>query len=291
MKKLTIFFLIISNLILLNVYANDFNLKTFAPENDFWISSKLKSDNGMTEALFNSVIDKVESVYSPIVSQAGGNLKIERKWDDGTVNAYASRRGRSWNIVMFGGLARHAAVTADAFALVVCHELGHHLGGIPKMPGFFASWATNEGQADYYATLKCMRKVFMADNNSNIVANLNVPTEVSNLCTQQFSDKNEQLLCQRSAMAGFSLAMLLKILRKDPVDPSFTNKDPNVVTRTQHQHPATQCRLDTYFAGALCAVSDTQDVSYRDESAGVCYRANGDTEGARPLCWFKPKNR
>ena len=263
--------------------------KGFMEDNDMWISVDQKSDNGMTEEIFNAVIDKVENVYAPIVDKAGGRLNIQRKWADGTVNAYASRRGRTYNVAMFGGLARHPVVTADAFALVVCHELGHHLGGIPKMPGFFARCATNEGQSDYYASLKCMRKVFMGDDNAAIMANVNVPAKVVRLCSESFSDSNEQFLCQRNAMAGYSLARLLQTLREETRDPSFTERDSNVVTRTQHQHPATQCRLDTYVAGAICTVSDTQDVSYRDEAQGVCYRANGDKEGARPLCWFKPK--
>lgn len=265
--------------------------KGFMQENDMYIPANLKSGNGMTENLFNSIIEKIENVYDPIVSQAGGRLNIQRNWNDGTVNAYASRRGRTYNVMMFGGLARHPQVTPDAFALVVCHELGHHLGGIPKMPGFFAQWATNEGQSDYYATLKCMRKVYLDDDNAAIMAKVNVPLEVVNLCAGTFTDANEQFLCQRSSMAGFSLARLLQVLTKETRIPSFVDKDPNVVTKTKHKHPATQCRLDTYVAGAICSVSDTQDVSYRDESVGVCYRANGDTEGPRPLCWFKPKRR
>ena len=152
----------------------------FLPENDLYIPSSVKSINGITKEEFDKAIDEVEHIYAPIVSSLGGNLQIERNWDDGTVNAYASQSGKTWKVAMFGGLARHATITKDAMALVVCHELGHHIGGAPKKgaaagtgggwwggqtSGSAISWASNEGQADYFATLKCLRKTWINDNN------------------------------------------------------------------------------------------------------------------------------
>lgn len=284
-----LFITVIAAFLLISVNAYSFQKKSFIPENNLWISKEDKSNHLMNEELFNSIINKVVTVYEPIVSQNGGKLIIKGDWNDGTVNAYASRRFGRWNVNMFGGLARHKVVTPDAFALVICHELGHHLGGIPKMPGLFTSWATNEGQSDYYATLKCMRKVFYSDDNESIMLKIEVPQIVVDECSKQFQNINEKYLCQRSAMAGYSLASLLKELSDDSQAPSFTTKDPNIVDETKNMHPATQCRLDTYFAGALCGISDTQDVSYKDEAKGVCYRAHGDQIGVRPLCWFKPR--
>ena len=90
------------------------------PENDIKIPANIKSimNSNLDEAEFNAVIDKVTAIYAPIVSQMGGELNVVRNWDDGTVNAYASRRGGTWNVHMFGGLARHEAVTPDGFALL-----------------------------------------------------------------------------------------------------------------------------------------------------------------------------
>jgi hypothetical protein len=139
----------------------------FVPENDLFIPSSVKSINGITEEAFNDAIDEVETIYAPIIAQMGAELSIERKWDDGTVNAYAMQSGKTWKVAMFGGLARHATITKDAMALVVCHEIGHHLGGAPKTAGFLGlnRWASNEGQADYYANLKCLRKLFLSQLN------------------------------------------------------------------------------------------------------------------------------
>jgi len=260
------------------------------PENDLYISADAKSmmNSNIDEAKFNEVIDKVVDVYAPIVSSEGGTLRVERNWDDGTVNAYAHRRGGTWNIAMFGGLARHETITEDGFALVVCHEIGHHIGGAPKKGGWFSTWATNEGQADYFATLKCLRKTFRNEDNKAIVAKLDVPEVVVNKCAAQFSNEEDQLICQRGAMAGMSTAKLFQALRRQTTPPAFDTPDANVVDKTNHNHPETQCRLDTYYMGAVCDVIDNDSVDQDDESEGVCYRASGHENGVRPLCWFKP---
>lgn len=130
------------------------------PENDLNISVHAKRTGGISEETFNSVIDEAEELYTSIISGMGGTLEIERNWEDGTVNAYAQRLGSTWKVSMFGGLARHETITRDGFALVVCHEIGHHIGGAPKKVSYWSNpWASNEGQADYFATLKCLSYV------------------------------------------------------------------------------------------------------------------------------------
>lgn len=259
------------------------------PENNLWLSPTTKGINTMDEATFNAVIDKVEAIYAPIIAAEGATLAIARNWEDGTVNAYASRSGDTWNVAMFGGLARHATITEDGFALVVCHEVGHHIGGAPKKSTWYGTrWASNEGQADYFATLKCLRKAFRSETTPELVAKLNVPAEVVTACEGQFSDASEQLICQRGAMAGMSTAKLFQDLRNQTTAPDFSTPDAAEVSTTNHNHPDTQCRLDTYYSGALCNISDMVDVDQVDEATGVCYRASGDATGVRPLCWFKP---
>jgi hypothetical protein len=261
------------------------------PENDMWIPANAKSltNSNIDEAKFNEVIDNVVAVYDSIISGMGGKLNVIRNWEDGTVNAYAHRRNGTWNVAMFGGLARHQTITPDGFALVVCHEIGHHIGGAPKKASFFSVWASNEGQSDYFATAKCLRKVFRNDNNKEIVSKMDVPEVVVNTCAAQFSNADDQAICQRGAMAGMSTAKLFQALRKQPEAPAFDTPDTKVVTKTNDNHPETQCRLDTYYAGAICGLDDQMDVDQRDETVGVCYRANGDSTGVRPLCWFAPK--
>lgn len=259
-------------------------------ENSMYIPVGAKSNGGLTQKQFNDVIDKVEAVYAPIIESHNAKLIIERNWTDGTVNAYARQSGKNWHVAMFGGLARHETITPDGFASVVCHEIGHHIGGAPKKKGWWSSsWASNEGQADYFATSKCLRKYMEADDNENIVANMEVPAEVNTNCNAIFTNANEIAMCKRGAMAGLSLANLFRALRNLDTELKFDTPDSSVVTKTNDNHPAPQCRLDTYYNGALCDVDHNVDVSQTDALVGTCNRVDNYKDGVRPLCWYKPK--
>ncbi|MEC7275473.1 MAG: hypothetical protein VXV96_04060 [Bdellovibrionota bacterium] len=260
-------------------------------ENNLWIPSNVKTVTGMNEATFNTVLDRVEKIYAPIVSAEGKTLKVERKWSDGTVNAYAQQRGNTWQISMFGGLARHETVTPDGFALVACHELGHHLGGQPRKRSWFGTaWASNEGQSDYFGSSKCMRKYMEEDDNVALMDGVEVPAFAVEKCEANFSNVEEIAMCKRNAMAGMSLAGLFRALRNlaEPLD--FTTPDDNVVRSTDHNHPQPQCRLDTYFAGSICDVDAYADMDPSDETVNVCTRVDGYSIEARPLCWYKPRS-
>ena len=261
----------------------------FVPKNNLKIFANQKSINGITEQQFNDVITKVETLYAPIISNMGATLQIERNWTDPTVNAYAQQMGKTWKVSMFGGLARHETITVDAMALVVCHEIGHHIGGAPrKVSPWSSPWASNEGQADYFATLKCLRHVFLNDNNSAVVKKLKAPAPLVAACAKAWPNKDDNAICVRNGMAGASVAGLFAALRNQP-EAKFDTPDANVVTKTNDAHPAHQCRLDTYFQGALCEKGMNEEVSQKDEVQGTCHGTTGQTVGLRPLCWFKPK--
>jgi hypothetical protein len=260
----------------------------FLPENDLYVGVDSKFRTDMTEARFNEIIDRVDKHYRPIVKDLGGKLKWNRKWTDGTVNASAQRMFKTYTVNMYGGLARHELVTDDAFAMVVCHEMGHHLAGAPKVGGFMMKWASNEGQSDYFASLKCFRRAFQDDNNVEIVNKMTIPALVEAKCEASYTDSNDQALCKRIAMGGKSLAELLGSLR-GTANIKFDTPDQGVVSTTNNKHPAAQCRLDTYFQGALCDKRISDELSNKDPKAGTCNRDEGYTDGVRPLCWYKPK--
>ena len=158
------------------ILSLSFSTSIFAcmPENNLYIPSTTDHQKGISRDIYDAVISKVESVYAPIVARKGAKLKIMRLWDSGIVNAGTCPNSkREWIVNMYGGLARHALTTPDSFAGVICHELGHHLGGYPRKSTAF--WASNEGQSDYFASTKCLRRVFRKDNNRAIVEGMNVP--------------------------------------------------------------------------------------------------------------------
>ena len=258
-------------------------------DNDLYIPANAKRFGGLSEVQFNNVIEKIEAIYVPIAAEMGGKLAIARKWDDGTVNANASRSGKTWKVNMYGGLARHETITEDGFALVLCHEIGHELGGAPKVGSFMNRWASNEGQADYFAVLKCLRKTFLNDDNASIITSLNAPETLVKSCAKNHANKDDKNICIRTGMAGVSVANLFAALRSG-TPASFDTPDSSEVSRTNDAHPAYQCRLDTYLQGSLCDVGMNEEVDQKDEVKGTCHKELGHSIGLRPLCWFKPKN-
>jgi hypothetical protein len=268
----------------------------FLPQNEMKIPVGFKSTAagaaGLTEAQFNAVLDRTSRLYAPVIAQRGGTLKINRLWTDSTVNASAQQNGSSWVLNMYGGLARHQATTEEGFALVVCHELGHHLGGAPKIQSWFGgNWATNEGGADYYANLKCLRNFFAEDDNQTLVdaakADGRLSAFAANLCDQEFSKGVDRLLCKRATLGGISVANLFHDLSKNAATPDFATPDTSVVKKMNDAHPATQCRLDTYLAGSICNVDATVANSDTDYRQGSCVEGVAKV-GFRPRCWFKP---
>jgi hypothetical protein len=266
-------------------FACDIHGKSgFAPENNLRISQWDKATNGMTKERFLAIVKSVSDVYAPIVKEKGGVLSMNNNWDDDTVNASAQRMGSTWVVNMYGGLARHPLTTDDGFRLVVCHELGHHIGGAPRKG---ASWAANEGQADYFGAMKCIRRVLEKEDNVAVVASMKIDAEATKQCQMIYKSENEIALCQRIAMAGKSLGSLLGELGGNS-NVQFTTPDKSVVSRTNDAHPAAQCRLDTYFNGILCDKSYDQDVDQKDPKVGACIARDGYKVGPRPLCWYKP---
>jgi hypothetical protein len=273
----------------------------------------IRNAGQMPEHTFRRIVQVVGEVYAPLFRQAGHPpLYISPRWEDDEVNAFAldcskpdmigkpgypvecGRMRTSLNVytpfslvVMFGGLARHPLMTSEGFILVACHEIGHHLGGFPRYQG--DSWASTEGQADYFSTAKCARKVLAAmGDNQTWLKTATVEFGVRQACNASFSGSPEEAaICMRSAMGGLALAHVLGSLSSNDIGKiDFANRDRNIVTVSEEGHPAAQCRLDTYFAGAVCRISADQPFGLNDSRTGACHPSRMENFGARPACWF-----
>lgn len=259
------------------------------PENDLWIGVGNKNTKEMTEVEFNQILDRVEAIYKPIVTAKKRKLEIVRKWKDGTVNAYAMKGlFGTWKVVMFGGMARHPETTKDSFAVVVCHEMGHHLGGTPIKEDAIGRMSV-EGQADYWGGMKCLRKYMEKDDNAAIAAKLVVPEIVKTRCQNTYTNENDIGICYRTALAGMQLGKIFAAVKPQPGTVlDFGTPDTTVVKRTISDHPPYQCRVDTFFSAALCDKDADLETNEKDPDVGVCNKAEGYTQGLRPLCWYKP---
>jgi hypothetical protein len=99
------------------------------PPNNFNIYDDPSKIANITEQQFNTICDQVVALWQPLAELHHAKLVVNKLWKDSTVNASAEQRGNTWILNMYGGLARRPEISQDGFALVVCHELGHHIGG------------------------------------------------------------------------------------------------------------------------------------------------------------------
>ena len=225
---------------------------SFMPKNDLHLEDVyFKSNAG--EEVFNKIIDIAKEEYQDEADANNERLIINKRWSDSTVNANVSRRWGTVYINMYGGLYRRPEVTPEAFALVVCHELGHAYGGRPYIAP--SARLSAEGQSDYYGARSCLRRVMQHFEESPESIGMDLPY-AEEVCEE---DDEE---CARGLKAGFGLGWLLQVLMDEPRI-SYETPDEVEVDQMELSYPKTvQCRLDTYRAGIL------------DEP--------------RPRCWFKP---
>ncbi len=241
---------------------------------------------GITEEEFMRISSELEALYSSEVSSRGGKLIVEKAWKSSEVNAYAQREKGDWKVILLGGIARHKHQTADGFALIVCHEIGHHLGGVPRYDGIDIGWATNEGQSDYFSVMKCLRRYWQDSDNAAAITSKEIPQKLLNECGQNWLWNRDEALCIRSGMAGLAAANLFASLAWFSKTPKFETPDTKFVNSTAAGHPKAQCRLDTYLQGAICEARMDEEMS--SEVKGSCHETSGHKSGMRPRCWFKP---
>ena len=110
------------------------------PKNSLHHEDNLAIASNISKSQFFNIIARASSYYAPIIDKHHwGDLKIRGYWNSSLVNASAERKGDDWIVNIFGGLARRPEITTEGLTLVLCHELGHHLGGFP----FVSKWASN----------------------------------------------------------------------------------------------------------------------------------------------------
>ena len=183
-----------------------------------------------------------------------------------------------WYIVLDRDATNDPMIDEEQYAATVCHELGHVIGGNPKMH-IPTKWAiTVEGQADYFSTHICLKKVL-----PEIAVTPREPAllkEATKVCKNAQSPEFKN--CVR--IAGLTFARWnftpLGYARRSTPDglvgtlwdiESINNWMPK--TGLDVQHPDQQCRFNTMLAGAICPLS-----------TALC--SGTPLEGARPTCWF-----
>ena len=259
------------------------------PENHFSspIMKNKKFETTLTEKDFNQVMEVISKIYTPLIqARSGLPLVIKTDWVSAVVNAYATRETDAWVIHITGGIARAKGMTKDSLALIACHELGHHLGGAPKT-FLFGGWPSAEGQADYWATSKCLKKYYAEFAAEEISVEENIPEKVLSDCGQVYKDSNDEMkICVKSLLAVAHFSEFINKLPDARYVTSILAKDTHEVKATNtNDYPKPQCRIDTFYQGALCTISADTMTSEASAKVGNC---NEGAMGTRPRCWYRP---
>lgn len=241
----------------------------------------------VTEEQFHQVANKIRRLYEADFAVLGEKLVMLATWDYDEINAISYRVGKESWIQIYGGLARDPHMTRDGLALVLCHEIGHYLGGFPIYDD--STRMSFEGEADYFATLKCARRFFADEDNAQAIAGKQIAPVVRANCASQFAQEKDRLICLRSSLAAMAMTSLANEHSDDGgVRIDYATPDESHLNYTERSYPGVQCRLDTFFAGFTCPVKESVARSKDNYQQGSCYVPE-HPKGFRPYCWFEPE--
>ena len=175
--------------------------------------------------LYDEAATELYQHYKEEVARSGGQLQINFLRHNNSNNASATRDGSLWKINVGGGFLNNHLLSLPAFRLLLCHELGHHIGGEPyKFPESDEyGWIAVEGQSDYFATARCA-PLFLKNREEQVAASLELA---------------EYWWFRKRRQRG----------PRPSLDAHAKERPP----RTLIGHPSPQCRLDTYLAGLDCS--------------------------------------
>lgn len=151
-------------------------------------------------------------------------VTYELLWESPTVNAQAWRLGSARYVRVYGGLVRHPAITKYGLALMLAHETGHHLGGLPRDPAM--PWLTWQGQADYWAASVGMPQVWGGRARAATLRAARELTELHEMFERRLDDDEPDLSAEcryriwragarGEVMPGCATAEFESILRKE----------------------------------------------------------------------------
>ncbi len=212
---------------------------------------------------FENRLDIIEALYGDLIFEKfGAPLKINKMWNVRQVffQADVDEAGEP-NIYLGGGALILPKYTPDVFTLIVCHEIGHLIGGAPyKTEHHYSS--SVEGQADFFAA-SCTSKVF---ENKRIIKTK--PQSITDRETDEFcSHRDIKIGTNDSCMRIIHVLSNLfsDNLKKSGDLNSILNMEFPKIEHTLNQRPSTVCQIYTFLA----ALSGLE----------------------RPSCWYKKEVR
>ena len=173
-------------------------------------------------------------------------------WKQPYIAAGSTYDGENFKVMLWGGLVRARYMTLGGVAAVICHEIGHKLGGQPhqKFNGHEADWSSAEGQADTFAATRCLPQMY--DNLKSFFPDY-LLTERDPATAQICASTTDPDKCRWIASSGIELIQSMQVyfdLEIPMANPTIWA--PEKPSDTLHtQYPTYQCRMDIFKSGAV----------------------------------------
>ena len=209
----------------------------------FYLPPGSANVSALTESDYTAVISKfLMRYFNKVYTTTGKPLVIPFEWNSPFFAAFAESKEGYMKISLWGGMARAPGASKSVLAAVLCHELGHILGGEPRqtIPG--SEWGSIEGQSDFYAAAVCLPDFFRAHPELAPV----VSSEVEQVCK---GNKD----CGVVLQTGLETVRFLQAYSYREYTPvSIFSTEKPIDKLILNTYPSDQCRLDSFIQGARC---------------------------------------
>lgn len=246
--------------------------------------------DSLAQSWKEQIINNAKAIYTPLAIITFNKPLYFKINPSQTIGGSAHHEIDHLAISLDKGLLETSRLTPDGFRMLICHELGHLFGGAPRknLPlewdGPSAhdglSFMTSEGQADYYASLVCFRKMLELETQDLPQPDYRrAGPRLRKRCEEEAGFKNSELkTCLRTGLAGEDF---LKLTFEFPI--SCEKFDNSVAPQLIRDfYPDRQCRLDTIVNGGLCNEGHALVLDFDLMENNSC----NQEYALRPTCWF-----
>ncbi|AUN98811.1 hypothetical protein DOM21_06940 [Bacteriovorax stolpii] len=134
-----------------------------ADRNDYFcITPEMAPNSPIKLTDFYTIPARIMGLFSKELQTTGYPLMLDAQWESPFFGAGVSFYNEQFRMMILGGTTRIQGMSLDAYAAVVCHEMGHILGGAPHQTITGAEWSSSEGQSDFFAASVCLPRYYKA---------------------------------------------------------------------------------------------------------------------------------
>ncbi|MBY0412566.1 MAG: hypothetical protein K2Q18_00300 [Bdellovibrionales bacterium] len=126
----------------------------------FCVTPDMAPDSKIQVFDFFNTPYQISALFEKELSAQRKTLHIDAQWESPYFGAGISFYNDIYRLMILGGTTRVPDMTVNAYVALICHELGHLLGGLPYQTIPHAQWSSSEGQADFFAASVCLPKYF-----------------------------------------------------------------------------------------------------------------------------------